>query len=503
MKKLFVLFVGSLLTTLVFAQGTFDFQNALPDWFDSNFFSQNGNTRTGTRYESRTEDGKNYNCTIEDMNLTQTPEKIITFAPDVGVLYPSNLLQGKATSLGSLYELPIPTDRRNGVTLSIDLPMQNSSRRINQPSLATIRDAINDLRFEAQRQGVVSPANYDYKSFVQYSADQVALQLGLDLRFLPVNVRASARLSSKKRTVTAFFIQKAFSVSVDLGGTKPSQSLFASNFREDEYRALETNGAISKFNAPTYVSSVTYGRIMMFSLTYEATETQLQAAISAWGAGASGQYRQILQSAELKVTTLGGTEDAAKNAILYADPRAYFTSNAPLSSMVPISYELRTVKENQIAALKQTTNYSIEKCQESVTAYQVSVTLESVSAIRDCDPGIFEGAGDFSFSTYIQGNFVLYEITRPNNIQIDDGRTIQINQSAAFRVLVGQSFTYSGIAYEGDDSILGSSTTTVGSFIKTYTLTGNALVDNRRETVRIGRGDCQFEFNFRFDTSPL
>jgi hypothetical protein len=503
-KRFFVLF-GLFLAGFVFAQVTFDLQSVLPSWFDSNVFSQIGDTKVGTRNETRTENGANFNCTIDDMSLTAAPEKIVTFSPDSGVLYPTNLLQGRANTLGSLREVPVAAERRNPVQLSIDLPMENSTKRIEKPSLATVRSAINELRLEADRQGVRAPANYNYQSIIQYRADQASLQLGFDLRFLPVGLRAGAQTNSKKRTVTAFFVQKAFNINVDLGGNTPVRAFFPLDFREDEYKTLESLGAVGTRNAPTYVSTVTYGRMMLFSLESEASETELEAAIRAWSVGATGQYRQILQSSKLTVTTLGGTKEAAERAILYENPKAYFYDNAPLSSMVPISYELRTVKENSIAALKQTTQYSIERCQQIVTpptSFRVDVILESVTAIRDCDPGILEGAGELFFAVYV-GRTLLFEVPRVRSVQMDDGQTLSINKSLSFRATVGQSLVYSGNVYEGDDTVLGSSNTLIGEFTRNFVVTGNMQVDNRKESIRVGSGACQFEFNFRFQTSPL
>lgn len=101
------------------------------------------------------------------------------------------------------------------------------------------------------------------------------MSLGLDTRYL--GAEASARLDYSRnvsqRTYTAYFVQRLFTIAVDLP-ERPS-SMFADGVTAADLRAL----GISASNPPLYIDSVSYGRILMFPFTLSASRQRIQSAL--------------------------------------------------------------------------------------------------------------------------------------------------------------------------------------------------------------------------------
>jgi hypothetical protein len=332
-----------------------------------------------------------------------------------------------------------------------------------------VRDAVNELISSAVQSGTTFGRSSSYSQTESYSKDQTAIKLGLDLGFLnlPVELGGSYGQKLAQHTVTAYFVEKAFTISVDLQGKSGANAFLNDTFTGEDWRALEQASKVGQDNLPVYVASITYGRVMMFSMTATATESEITAAITAFKLGtASGGQKTLLANADLRVATIGGLEDDAIRAIKQASPTAYFSGSVPLTSLKPISYELRTVKDNRLAAVSRTTKYQKTACVQSTTA-DVKVTVLGLEATKDCDGGLLEGNGEFYYSILLNGQTVATR-SRSDVASIGDGKYHAINVSRTF-LLPRQSgadstITLSGEIDEADDTILGPNDILVGSF---------------------------------------
>lgn len=312
-------------------------------------------------------DGKR--CTSTPYEITDTPTEIVTFDPDSEILWPGALLQGASRAeLGALQELPIR--QRGPLRLSINLLAKDNARTVESPTLSSVQSAIGDLIELASKAGHRAGSDIAYDQVSSYSLEQTALELGLSARYLGSNVRSAISISrdAEQHNITAYFVQKMFTVSVELPQTPVE--FFNSGFTRavlDEQMRL---GRIGPKNPPIYVSNVVYGRMLLFTFSSEASEEDIQGALNfayqGPGAGVSAdaakRYRRILGSAKIHVVTVGGSADNALALIRSAKLRDFFKADAPLTTARPISYTLRSLSNNAIAAVSETTRYDVVEC---------------------------------------------------------------------------------------------------------------------------------------------
>ena len=108
-------------------------------------------------------------CQVTECSLTKTPEDIVTYNPGSEILYLGSLIQGDSYvgGVGSIAELPIR--ERAPLTVTIDLHTPNSSRTVQNPTAATVGDAIHDLVSEAHNAGHQAGSSIFYNQVNSHS----------------------------------------------------------------------------------------------------------------------------------------------------------------------------------------------------------------------------------------------------------------------------------------------------------------------------------------------
>jgi thiol-activated cytolysin len=144
----------------------------------------------------------------------------------------------------------------------------NVSVVVNDPKLSTVREAINSLM---STDFDVPPANMGFDIYQAYSEQQLALSLRASYKTGVVNVQGGFDFSNKKvkTRLVAKFIQNYYTLDMDL----PNQP--SDLFDGDVERSLFGT------NMPMYVSSVTYGRMALFTIESELDETTVRMALKA------------------------------------------------------------------------------------------------------------------------------------------------------------------------------------------------------------------------------
>lgn len=355
----------------------------LPAWTAFSPPVADADQATGDPVESDdTIEGEPYKCTTTPYSITRTPDRIVTLNPDVEILWVGSLLQGKGHlgGIGQLAELPVR--QRAPLTLSIDLLVGDNSRTVANPSVATVTSAIGDLIQAAETQGHTAGSNIFYTKEETHSMNQAALAMGLSAAYMGASIKASLStdISDETRTVTAYFVQRMFNVSMVLPQT-PGE-VFSDAFTTDLLEQQIDRGRIGPDNLPVYVSSVAYGRILMFSFTSTASVFDINATMEAmynngeFGGSLDAHLQQVLSQAKIEVVTVGGDAGAALSLIRNNDLGSYFAEDAPLTSARPISYTVRNLGDNSIASVSETTNYNLQQCiPESVPTTGATYTI--------------------------------------------------------------------------------------------------------------------------------
>ena len=312
-----------------------------------------------------------YACQSQPYTLTSNPEKIVMFSPDLELLWPGALIQGKShrDGLGSLLGLPIA--ERTAIEVSIPgLNNNDNFRLVDQPSQAKVGQAVGSMIGAATSSGLSTPSSITFKMETYHSEQEAALKMGLSGHYLGFEASATGEINNNasKTTVTAQFYQKMFEVVV--APPQTPDAFFSNEFTTAKLQEQINLGKIGPDNLPVYVSNVVYGRMMMFSMTSTASEKDIRATMQAAydniGSGGkislNAKQKSVLQNSEIKVTSLGGDAKATIAMIKSGNWADYFTDSAALSSAAPMSYTFRNLSDGSIATVSETTEYNIKTC---------------------------------------------------------------------------------------------------------------------------------------------
>ncbi len=352
------------------------FVASLPGWHEvAPPVVENAGEPTGEApvVDQETVDGIVYSCTTTPYDIAKNPKEMALFNPDASVLWPGALIRGGShVSVGSLELLALSRERRAPLGISIQgggvlgIP-GGVSTIVDQPVGSTIREGINQLVVNALGADVaVGAGASSFTSVESHSSTQALVSLGLDARYL--GAEASARLDYSKNasqhTYTAYFVQRLFTIAVDLP-ERPS-SLFADGMAGADLQALGISGS----NLPLYIDSVSYGRILMFSFTSSASRERIAAALEfSYNSPVGGvdgfaetDLRQTLSSARIEVFALGGPNTGVQNLIRDGSLASYFEAPLAINQVEPISFTLRNLGDNRLATVGDTTSYEVRTC---------------------------------------------------------------------------------------------------------------------------------------------
>ena len=314
-------------------------------------------------------------CKTTPCSITATPEDLVTFNPNVEILWVGSLIQGDSYlgGLGSMQSIEI--DQRAPLTISIDLTFSDNMRVVEHPEKSSVGQAIGELITGATNAGHVAGSVCVFDKKECYSLDQSMLNLGFSAKYGlgAVAGQLSYSQSMEEHTITAYFKQRMFTVSMDLP-SRPSD-LFSDTFTQELLDEQVAMGNIGPGNLPVYVSSIAYGRIFLMTMTSTHSASAMMAALQAKYASVSGEIegslQNVIDTSVIHIAALGGSNEAASAAIT-GSLNDYFTAAAPLTSMVPLSYTLRSVRDNTIAYVSETSDYDMVQCNENVVALYTS-----------------------------------------------------------------------------------------------------------------------------------
>lgn len=307
----------------------------------------------------------------------------IVLNPQTDVIYPGALIKGESI-LDGTYTL-IPAERR-AITISTSLTGGNTvSVTVDDPKLSTIREAINNLMSQEYD---VPPANMGFTIEQAYSEQQLNMSLQASYKGPGYNIAGGFDYSNKqiKTRLVAKFIQCYYTLDMDL----PDQP--SDLFKED------VNRSIFGVYMPMYVSTVTFGRMALFTIESELTESEVRAYLNGSYAGInssnSADFEQLNAHSTMKVYILGGSGSSAGATINgFEDFKNYIQDGGNYSKTspgAPISYKLRYIRDNSIGKIVFAASYPI------VTAIPRTdnIVYDINTYLRGFDTNSTDGAGD-------------------------------------------------------------------------------------------------------------
>jgi hypothetical protein len=310
-------------------------------------------------------------CTEQTYNFRDNPDRALSMNIDQTVIWPGALIQGKShrdgTSIGGLLELPIR--ERAALAVSLTFSNQDNTRVVDAPDAGSVAQAVGSMIGNAEAQGLATANNIDFKQETYTSERQAAAAFSVSGRYLGFEAKATGSYTRSATTnvVAAHFVQQMYIAGVTQPATPAD--FFGDAFSNARYQDQADLGRIGPANPPLYVSRVGYGRMMVFAMSAKAEATAIKGAISAAyrgvGGGGSGSLSAkdsaILQTAEIRLTQVGGDQGNALAAIQSGNLADYFTDTAPLTSAAPLWFELKTLT-GEVALVSEPGTYSETTC---------------------------------------------------------------------------------------------------------------------------------------------
>jgi Thiol-activated cytolysin len=372
------------------------------------------------RLTAQATDNLTYRCGQTLYSITKTPDAVVTMEPDATTLWPGALLQGRSVlkGLGALEELPVR--QRTPLTLTFkNLNFAGNTVVVADPKATSVNAAIGTILQNAQKANVTPASSTSFNVTEAFSAKQFALQVGASANFLigSASGKLTVNTSANQHTVAAYYVQKAFTIGIDQ--PQSPAEVFSRSFTPELLAEETSQGRISKDNPTAYVSSVTYGRIMMLTLTSTASSSEIQAALNAsgriLGIGGSGSLttaqKEILKTGTLKIATVGGDESNARALISSGgDLRSFFSTTSPVTAFAPISYEVRSLKDNTIATVSETIPYIVKQCALTKASIPVDLPESLKISVRIGADELDEGSIIWGKFTYAGGQSSEFEI---------------------------------------------------------------------------------------------
>jgi hypothetical protein len=334
-----------------------------------------------------------YRCGVSEKNLVRSFPKLLAAGSDLGSVYPGALLEGATVRSGRPVPLAVA---RAPMTIRINLPIAGQTREIPEVTASAVAQAIADLQITAaDEQGVrdVVPADMVFELSEATSFNQSMVAVGVSLAYAnPLslvgaggNLESSTTRAVRTHSVMVKFVQEMFTVRVADDQLPEPGDFFGQTASMADLNALAGQGRIGADNLPVYVESVTYGRVMFFSLRSTDVDTaeELRVAMQASGRGLSGtagltsRQREILSEATYQFLAYGGPQSAATAAIANLDWRRFFTP-AAVTTAVPIAFTVKTLNTRETATIYDDVVFLERQGCEAPASYTVGVTLTRV-----------------------------------------------------------------------------------------------------------------------------
>jgi len=338
-------------------------------------------------------DGQRVTCTEEVYVSQRSFRDLMALGDQYARVQPGLVVQGASLEDGRMRALPLP---RGPVTLVMELPLDEPARRLEEPSSASLQEAVASLTRAADAElGELPdlPARVSYSSEVVRSFEEATLAIDVNvsyadsLRSAGLDASFSSTDRRRSHTVVARLFQPMFTISVADDEIATARDFFAPDLSEDAVLAQREAGTIGPDNLPAYVQSVTYGRVVVFTMSSEEVESaeELYAAVSGSFRGFEGsasartEYEQVVSRSRIQVLALGGSSDAALEAIRSGDYSGFF-GPATASTAVPLSYEVRYVGGvREAAVIGQELEYAVEGCTTSALEPVITTQTREVT----------------------------------------------------------------------------------------------------------------------------
>ncbi|MBI4508270.1 MAG: thiol-activated cytolysin family protein [Deltaproteobacteria bacterium] len=363
-----------------------------------------------------------YSCATQNFTETRQYDKLVAYTANSESLWPGALIRGDAIQTGLFTQVGF---ERAPLAFSISLESLSGAKSaiMQQPSLSSFREELGKV-LASEVTGATAASLYAEVEEV-HSKDQLSLALGAGVSWPGVASFSTSFNFDRKDIKSRYlvkYIQAYYTVDVDQPGTP-------SSFLNDSVTLSEVKSKLPPGSPPVYVSSITYGRMVLFTFESQYSAEEMEAALDfvyRGGVDVSGNvsltYKDMISRSNITAYILGGSGgEAAKSIDSYAALMGFIKSGGNYtkdSPGAPIAYKLAYLKDNTPARLSFTEEYEVKNCER--VSQRVKVTLKSID--------VESAGGDAGDNLELYGTIRAEAETTATLFDKDAGNHVRISQ---------------------------------------------------------------------------
>ncbi len=327
-----------------------------------------------------TRDG-DYQCVTENLKETRQYDRIVAYAANSDSLWPGAIVGADSVLSGLFTQIVLP---RQPATISVSLENLGGTKQatIADPSLSSYRDALASI-LDAEITGS-TPANLYSEIEQVHSEEQLNMALGIQASWgLGVASVKSSFNFANQQTRSRYLVRYTQTYyTVDLDAPATPSVMF-----DPDVTLADIKQHMDETRPPVYVSSITYGRMVLFTFESEYSAEEMGAALDfaySGGFDVSGQvsvtYKDIISHSKITAFILGGdagmavkTIDSYEALINFIKGGGNYSRESPGA---PIAYKLSYLKDNSPARMSYTTDYEVKECTR--VSQKIRVVLNSI-----------------------------------------------------------------------------------------------------------------------------
>lgn len=361
-------------------------------------------------------EGESDECIVETYKMAPGFSEMILLDPTSDVIYPGAMLKGESIPTGEYIGI---TGGRAPITLSVSLENLNGkpSTYVENPNINTVREGVKDML----QQGVTgsTAAKVNFTTEEVYSEEHLNIALGASYSKGKNSVSGSFNFSSseKKYKYVIKYLQVYYTIDLTIEESENPAKLF-------------TDVPNLNSTSPVVVSSVKYGRMLLYTVETNSEFTDTQAAFNAAFNGGEvngeGAHKSFWESSTVKALIVGGSSgDAAQVVSGPEGVYTYITEGGEYSADspgAPLGYTLRYIKKGfPVANVVLSSEYNIRTCYQAYQKFGIQLHgLNMVDSDGDLDIKLH---GNMYAAIFQGGNrkgFVSYTRTTNNYISVSE-----------------------------------------------------------------------------------
>ena len=402
---------------------------------------------------SEDESDGNYTCNVKRYKAAPGFNELALMDPTTDIMFPGAMIKGESITTGEY--IPIIADRTPiNISISLENINGNPSRTIDNPSLSSVRTAINDI-LQADVTGA-TPANISFTIEEIFSEEQFNLAIGANYKDPSKTISGTFDFSNetKKSRIIVKFLQVYYTLDVD---PKAQPADFFNTIPN-----VQVLGSVS----PLYISTITYGRMALFTFESEYSSSEMKAAVdAAFKSGIkdgeiniNSGYKRKIESSSMNAVIFGGAGSSGVKAINGLEGlKEYILEGGDYSKDspgAPLSYKMRYLKDNSVAKIILSSEYNVRNCSAAST---YKIYLKEIDGTNAKD----DNGSDPELYGYIRYNINGVEDTRVDLWRVSDDDTeeksiLTFNEDTSKRISVENQTDYieiEGHLYEWDPTV--------------------------------------------------